>query len=166
MRIALALISALTLLGSESLQAQETLGDPAARERERRESIPDTPVLTESDLGSVGADPLALPDESSVAPTSSPKTAASSPSVGTAASGEKKKEKTEEEIRAEREQEWRDRLTAAQAELSRRQAALERMESWRFAFMNPELESANAAVKTAQDAVDALEDERRQNGYR
>jgi hypothetical protein len=165
MRIAIVLITAVSLLGAHAAHAaEESLGAAAARERERRKGK--TPrVITESDLGRAGGGTLSTPDETTTAPTSSD---AAAPAAGGAKAGDKKeKEKTEDEIRAEGAAEWRKRMDAANAEVAQWQAEVSRLESSTAAYLRADdLASARRSLAAGQDKVTALEDERRHAGYR
>jgi hypothetical protein len=169
MRIAIVLISVVSLLGTQyAATAEESLGAAAARERERRKGKAPK-VITESDLSRAGGSTLATPDEATTIPTSSDSSAPAAGAAGGAKAGEKKeeKEKTDEELREEAMVDWRKRMDQANAEVSAAQAEVTRLESSTAAYLRgDQLTQARQALTAAQAKVSALEDERRQKGYR
>jgi ribosome assembly protein YihI (activator of Der GTPase) len=120
MRRSLTLALVLVTLAPVFASAQ-TMAELAARERERKKNQKPTKVITEDDLrrGSAGRGTVNT-GANEPAVVASP---ASAPTAGAAPGTEKPK--TEEELRAEAEKAWRDKLTKAQAEVQRVSQALE-----------------------------------------
>jgi poly-gamma-glutamate capsule biosynthesis protein CapA/YwtB (metallophosphatase superfamily) len=119
----LALVAVLAL---PSFAAAQSMAELAAREREKRKTQkPTTKVLTEEDLrrGSAGRGTVntGMPEPATAA-TAAP--GAGTATAAAAAPGTQKP-KTEEELRAEQEQAWRERLKKAQAEVQRVSQALD-----------------------------------------
>jgi hypothetical protein len=163
------------LVGLPSFAAAQSLAEAAAKEREKRKGQKAGKVITEDELRRAGHGPgnanvsMSAPD-----PAASPATgqaAAGAPQAGTA------KPKTDDEIRAEQEQAWRDKLKKAQEEVQRLTqltAALQNnlnditgnvYGSQRTSLLN-QLEQAKAQLATAQGQVTALEDEGRRSRFR
>jgi len=109
--------------------------------------------------------------------------AKTSEDAGKAAGGEKsagaaneKKEKTESELRTEREQEWRKRRDEAAQEVQRLQAEVDRLQTYANDVSAPigpgraelldRLEKTRQQLDGARAKLDALEDERRRAGFR
>src|SRR6185436_773577 len=101
----------------------QSMAELAAREREKRKTQkPSGKVITDEDLkrGSAGQGTvntgMAEPAAAATAPATGTTTAAATPG---------QKPKTEDELRAEQEQAWRERLKKAQAEVQRVTQALD-----------------------------------------
>ncbi len=164
------------LVGLPSVCAAQSLAEAAAREREKRKGQKAGKVITEDELrraghGSGNANvSMSAPD-----PAASP--AASSQGATGAAQGGADKPKTDEELRADQEKAWREKLKKAQEEVQRLtqltaalQTSLNDMTgnvygSQRTNVMN-QLEQAKAQLLTAQGQVTALEDEGRRSRFR
>jgi hypothetical protein len=146
----------------------ESLAEIAARERARRKG---------STEGVIGDDALrnaarrrAATGEAGQGQEGAASTTSST--QGQAASAGK----SEEDLRAERAKEWRERNTKATEEVSRLedeiakiQAALGDMRAYQYGPNRAEqvrrLEEAQAALKAAQERVEELEEERRREGF-
>ena len=118
----LALVAVLAL---PSFAAAQSIAELAAREREKRKTQkPAGKVITDEDLrrGSAGRGTVntGMP-ETAPAATAAP----GAPTTTPAAAPGAQKPKTEEELRAEQEQAWRERLKKAQAEVQRVTQALD-----------------------------------------
>ena len=128
------LVSAVGLVGALLLASGDTsaqsLGEIAAREKERRKNQKPVKVYTGDELrragGTVSAP--ATPDASDPTPSAADPEAKEEGQTGKAA--ETEKVKTEEEVRAEREQAWRKKLEAARAEASRLSAEIEMLQTY------------------------------------
>jgi DNA repair exonuclease SbcCD ATPase subunit len=155
--------------------------EKARKEKEAREGKAKAParVITEYELrgGGGSAGTLSQPasdatsDATASAPTSGGATAAGQP----AKTGEP--EKSEDELRAERQQDWRQRLQEAQADVARLRARVDQVQSGlndmtvpiygaNRASMANQLEEAKTALTAAEQKVAALEEEGRRNRYR
>ena len=154
-------------------QAQ-TLGELAAREKERRKGLT-ARLYTDEDLrhasqqqesytSTAAADaPTALPAVAGGVPAVVPKEAASA--------------KSEDELRAEREQAWRERLQKARDDVTRLSGDVERLQlglndvsqnlygAGRRAQID-RLESAKGQLVAAQQSVGDLEEEGRRSSFR
>jgi hypothetical protein len=164
------LIAAVLLLAPSFLFAQ-SLGEVAAREKARREKVAkgkSTPVITESDLGSRTGGTVSHPEATDTdAATATP--TAKEPAKGA------KKEKTEDEIRAEGVQQWRDKLQKARTEEARLQSRISELQAVlgvpapnygsRSSAVS-QLEQARRDLATTQAQIASLEDEGRRAGYR
>src|SRR2546428_10886314 len=111
---ALLTVSAVAL--AAAIAWPQSLAEVAAREKERQEKVKKKTggaahVITEDDLRGRGAGTYSQPGAGSTAPPSA------SPSPG--ASPGAQKPKTDDEIRAEQEKAWRDRLEHFQGEVTR-----------------------------------------------
>ena len=120
----LALVAVLAL---PTFAGAQSMAELAAREREKRKTQkPSGKVITDEDLrrGSTGTGRGTVntaPGESAPATAASPAAGGAQPAAAAGA----QKPKTEEELRAEQEQAWRERLKKAQAEVQRVTLALE-----------------------------------------
>jgi hypothetical protein len=169
--LTLALVALTALPG---LVAAQSLAELAAREREKKKGQkPTAKVITDDDLrrGTAGRGTVnSGANEPAAAPT-----ATASP-VAPAAPGTEKP-KTEEELRAEQEQAWRDKLKKGQAEVQRVAQALEvvnrhlgdmsgNLYSAQRNALLAEAEKLKAEQQTAQQLVAALEEEGRRSRFR
>jgi DNA repair exonuclease SbcCD ATPase subunit len=171
------LIAVVTLavgMASASAPAQ-SLGDVAAREKARKEKAArdgkrPTRVITEYELRSGGgAGTLSQPAAEAAAASTTG--AGGQPAKAGAA------EKTEDELRAERLQDWRQRLQEAQADVARLRARVDQVQSSMNDMSGPiygpnrgvmanQLEQAKTALTAAEQKVAAVEEEGRRNRYR
>jgi molecular chaperone GrpE (heat shock protein) len=158
----------------------QSVGEVAAKERERRAKLhqgkPASKVITEEDLRSGGrprggtiSNPAATEE-----PAADPK-AAPAPSAPGAAPAPK--EKSEDELRAQRQQEWRDRMQRAQADVQTLSQRAEQLQvrvndatgnvysATRTNLLN-ELETTKTLLAAARQGLSSLEDEGRRSGYR
>ena len=170
MRIA-AIAVTLALIGPSYVWA-ESLGEVAAREREKKKGKPAGKVITEQDLGKrhgKGGN-YNNPDEATALPpdTTEPATG-ETPASAAAVDPNKPKEKTTDELRAEAQTEWRKKRDAKNAEITQIQSQISQLESART-YADPTAQARLQKLKddltTAQAALSGLEDERRRNGYR
>jgi hypothetical protein len=118
----LALVAVLAL---PTFAGAQSMAELAAREREKRKTQkPSGKVITDEDLrrGSTGRGTVnTAPGESAPATAASPAAGGAQPAAPAGA----QKPKTEEELRAEQEQAWREKLKKAQAEVQRVTLALD-----------------------------------------
>ncbi len=166
------LAAAFVLLAIPS--SAQSLAELAAREKERRSKAKNAgKVYTESDLGKGGASAPAT--ETSTTPPD-PKAAAAadaSKPPGDAA----KKEKTDDELKAEREKAWRDKLAQLNAEIARLQGRADDLQralndlsqnlygSTR-ASQASELEQVQQKLAASRKSAEELQEEGRRNSYR
>jgi hypothetical protein len=159
-----------------SFAAAQSLAEAAAKEREKRKAQKAGKVITEDDLRRAGTGSgnanvsMAAPD-AVASPAASP--AAGQP--GAAQPGTKPK--TDDEIRAEQQQAWRDKLKKAQDEVQRLTQLTESLQSGlndltgnvygsaRTNMIN-QLEAAKGELKAAQGQVAAIEEEGRRSRFR
>ena len=161
--------------------AAQSLGDVAAREKAKKEKAaregktrPPAKVITDEELrGRMGAGTLSQPAVEDNVAISTPASATPARPGQPAAAPEK----TEDELRAERVAEWRQKLQIARADVAtlraRRdqiQAALSDMSGPIYgpnrASMANQLEQTKTQLTTTEQTVASLEEEGRRNGYR
>jgi hypothetical protein len=153
----------------------QSLAEIAAREKERQEKERKkaggpSKVIKEEDLRGRGAGTYSQPG------TAASPTAAASP--GAVAAGEKgEKPKTEDELQAERESDWRDRQQKAQEEVTRLSGEVDRLQTalndvsqnlygaTRTGLLN-RLDQAQKDLATAKQKVADLQEEGRRSRYR
>jgi hypothetical protein len=182
MRNVIACVAVLTLCGAGFVQAQ-SLGEAAAREKERREKQKGEPkVMTEAELSRARGRGLSVTDEPGDSATSDGTTIDGSASTTTeggeakapkspaAAGAAVPPPKTDDELRAEAETQWRERVDKANAEVSRLQGIVERLEGNQGLYTNQGLKDQHAdavqKLEAARATLESLEDERRRAGYR
>jgi hypothetical protein len=148
----------------------QSLGEVAAREKERRKGKPDH-VITEDDLHK-GRSRAADDGDTSAAADTSAKPEATA--KGDAATG--KKEKSEEEVRAEKQKAWQDRRSKADDDVQRLTKEIDDLQrtagnrrTYQFdpnrAQALDRLELAKKELQAAQQRLEDLEDERRREGF-
>lgn len=168
---------------SVALASAQSLGELAAKEQQRQEKERQkrggaSKVFTENDLRGSGRGTFSNAGATSPAPAPSPE---ASPAGGAAKDGktaaEPAKEKSPEEIRAEQENDWRQRTQQARDEVTRLTAELDRLQvslndlsgpaygSGRTALLNL-FETTKTALAAARQQVTGLEEEGRRNSYR
>jgi hypothetical protein len=169
------------LLVSAALASPQSLGELAAKEQERREKERQkrggaSKVLTENDLGAAGRGTFSNPGATGAAPSPEASPAADAGASGQPAAAPAK-EKTADEIRAEQETGWRQRIQQARDEVTRLAAQLDRLQqglndisgplygSGRTTLMN-QFETTKADLAAARQKVADLEEEGRRNAYR
>jgi hypothetical protein len=162
--------------------AAQSLGEVAAREKAKKEKAaregrarPPAKVITEDELrGRMGAGTLSQPAAEDNVPTATPAPATPAAIPGQPAAAP---EKTEDELRAERVAEWRQKLQTARADVAtlraRRdqiQAALSDMSGPIYgpnrASIASQLEQTRTQLAATEQTVANLEEEGRRNGYR
>lgn len=165
------------LLATTALVSAQSLGELAAKEQARREKERQkhggaSKVITEADLHGAGRGTYSNAGATSPAPEASPAEAAATEAKPAAA-----KEKTPEEIRAEQENDWRQRIQKARDEVTRLAAQLDRLQqslndlsgpvygSGRTALLN-QFETTKTDLAAARQKVGDLEEEGRRNSYR
>ena len=176
-----ALTALLAVAVAAAPAAAQSLGEAAAREKVRRDKEGKRPalkVITEDELrgrrtaGTVSAP--AADDTGSASTSSATPAATATPAPGGAAAAEP--QKTEEELRAEKVAEWRQKLHDAQANVANLRAKQDEIQGAlndtrtiygpnRAALVN-QLEKAKAAMAEAEQTVANLEEEGRRNRYR
>ena len=152
----------------------QSLAEVAAREKERQGKVKKKTggaahVITEDDLRGRGAGTYSQPGAGTAA------TPSSSPSPGASPGAEKAK--TEDEIRAEQEKAWRDRLEHFQAEVTRLTGVVDSLQrdlgdmtgplygGSRTSLLN-NLDKAQKSLAEARLQVEAIQEEGRRNRYR
>jgi hypothetical protein len=164
MRVAVIAVT-LAVIGSSLVQA-ESLGEVAAREREKKKNKAGSGrVLTESDLAKRGTRGNYNNPDEATAPPSDATTAV--------APGEKPKdapkEKTADEVRAEAQDAWKKRYEAKNKEIADLQAKIAEMETrpiYMDAGAQANLQKLKDQLTAAQQALSQMDDERRRNGFR
>jgi hypothetical protein len=160
------------------VSSAQNLADAAAKEKERRKGHSGR-VYTEEDLrragGARGREAAsAEPAVATADATAATKEAA--PKDGAAAEGTAKP-KTDDELKAERETAWRQRLAKANADVARLSAEADTLQQGANdlsqnlygasrAGQLAKLEETRKQLAAAKDSVGALEDEGRRSGFR
>ena len=168
------------VLASAPAPAQ-SLGEAAAREKARRDKEArdgkakrPARLITDYELrggGSAGTVSQPAADDAAAA--------ANAPATGAAGQAAKPAgtEKTEDELRAERLADWRQRLQEAQADVARLRARVDQVQTSLNDMSGPiygpnrgvmasQLEQAKTSLVAAEQKVAALEEEGRRNRYR
>jgi hypothetical protein len=163
-----ALLAAALLAFPLAVSAQ-SLGEAAEKAKKERKGK--TKVITETDLRRAGSEP----------PVTSAETEASdskeTPKEGTAAAAPAKPEKTEDDLRAEAEAKWRERVKKADADVARLrdeasqlQTALNDMSQNVYGATRTglisRLDGVNKELAAAQQSVSDLQEEGRRARYR
>lgn len=154
----------------------QSLGEAAAREKERRDKEgkkPPAKVYTDNDLGGRARAGTVSQPGAAAGSTSS---AEASPAPSAPGQGGKL-EKTEAELQAERETVWRKKREAVQDEINRLTEAVDKLQSLandmtgtlygpgRAALLN-QLETGKKSLAQAQQMLADLDEEGRRAGYR
>ena len=165
-----ALVAAAFLVLPLAVSAQ-SLGEAAERAKKERKGTK-AKVITENDLRSAGSE---VPVSS--AETIAPADAKETPKEGTAAAAPATVEKTEEELRAEAETKWRERLQKANEDVTRLREEQSQVQralndvsqnlygATRTGLLN-RLEAVNKDLAAAQQSVTDIEEEGRRSRYR
>jgi len=153
-----------------ALVAAQSLGDAAAKEKEKKKDTKPVKVYTEDDLkragnGSSGA--YSAPDGPAASTDPSPKPDAAKTGGAPV--------KTDDEIKAEKQTAWKQKLDKAQADAAAVQKTIDDIQaslSANTSYYDPsraraaaDLDAAKAKLVTAQQSVSDLEDEGRRNGF-
>ena len=171
---AVAVVGALAWMPSPArADAPPSLGEIAAREKERQEKVKRKTggaahVITEDDLRGRGAGTYSQPAADSANPDASP-----SPGASPGAA----KPKTDDELRAEQEKAWRERLQQAQEDVTRLQTGVDNLQRElgdpSMGVYGPgrarsisRLEEAQKQLAAAKQKVDDLQEEGRRSRFR
>lgn len=168
-----AVSAAAFLLVAVGVQAQ-SLTDAAAKEKARRRSVSKpAKVVTDEELRQGGG------TVSSSGTENAPATGEAKTAEGQAGKegGPAKKEKTEDELKAEAQAQWRKRMDAANAELAQAQTLATQIQAElndtsggvytpRRAGLQTQLDDARKKQTEAEQKVAALSEEGRRNGWR
>lgn len=168
------------LLALPALATPQSLGEVAEKEKERREKQrkgKPVKVLTEEDLygRKLGG---TLSNAGATGATTTTPSPAASPQAGaqSAAQAGKPKEKSEEEVRGEQQQQWNERLQKAREDVTRLTDRANRLQAelndltgnlygaTRTRMLN-DLEQTRQQLAAAQQALADLEDEGRRNRF-
>jgi len=147
--------------------AGQSLAEAAAKEKERRKAVKGK-TYTEADLGRTGGGNYNGPQ--SVTPAASG--AAPAPAAAGAA-----KEKSPDEVRAEQENAWRQRVQQAQSEITKAQGQIDTLQRGLNDMSGnlygasrtqqlTALEQAQKQLATSRQQLADLEEEGRRNGWR
>jgi len=168
-----AVSTAALLLVAVGVQAQ-SLSDAAAKEKERRKSVSKpAKVVTDEELRQGGGTVSSSGAEA-------PATGEAKPADGQAGkegAAPAKKEKTEDELKAEAQAQWRKKLDAANAEVAQAQTLATQIQAElndtsggvytpRRAGLQTQLDEARKRQADAEQKVTALSEEGRRNGWR
>ncbi len=166
------LLAAACLLSAMPSSAQ-SMAELAAREKERRSKAKNAgKAYTESDLGKGGTSAPAT-----AAPAAADSKAVAAADAAKPAGDAAQKEKTDDELKAEREKAWRDKLTQANAEITRLQSRADDLQralndlsqnlygSTR-ARQASELEQVQKTLAASRKSLEDLQEEGRRSGYR
>lgn len=158
------------------LAAAQSLAEIAAREREKRKGQkPTGKVITEDDLRRGGQGRGTVNTEPTATASPAPGQAAQAGAAGAAGAAEKPK--TDDEVRAEQEKAWRDKLKKAQDDLQRVNQAIAALQknldniagnlySTQRTTLLSEMEKLKAEQLTTQQQVAAVEEEGRRSRFR
>ncbi len=149
---------------------QSSLADAAAKEKERRKTVKGAKSFTEDDLRKAGA---GAESTTEVATTSTEATGAKEGEATKPA----KKEKSEDELKAEQSAAWRKKVEVAQNNVQVYQDQVNKLQldlndasggfySARRTTIMSTLEDTKKKLADAQQTLSDLEDEGRRNGYR
>ena len=186
MRVLQAAVALAVLAGLAEVGSAQSLGELAAKEKEKRQGKPAPKVITEGDLSKAGKRGTVsmtgeTPADGGEAPAegTTPEAGASggaAPGAGSAEKGPAKKEKTEDELRSERRTEWQKaydlakervrvhtlNVTAIQKDLNDITGGVYTERRNQVVAM---LNTEKAALATAQADFDRLDEEGRRNGW-
>lgn len=202
MRILPAAAALAVVLGFAGIASAQSLGELAAKEKEKRQGKPAPKVITENELGRAGkkgtlsmagdtssgeeaapaADVVAEGEPAEGASEGAPAEGAtegqqtSEPAAPAAGKAPAKKEKTEEEIQAERRAEWRKKLDLAREKVTVHQTNVDNLQrdlndptagtyTDRRVQAEKLFQSEKASLAAAQAEVERLDDEGRRNGW-
>jgi len=169
---------ALVLALPAGLYAQ-SLGEVAAKERERREKLRQgkhaPKVITEEDLRAAGRPRGTVSNPGATNEPAADPNAPAAPGAAPASPAPAGKEKSEEEMLAQRQAQWRERMKRAQEDVQGLNQRAEQLQlrlndtgnvyaASRTNLMN-ELETTKALLATARQALASLEDEGRRSGF-
>lgn len=171
LHVAAALATLAFFLAPPNVSAQGGLAEAAAREKERRKGVKGAKSFTEDDLRRAGAG-VATTTE-----TELPATEEGGSKEGAATKAEKKEEKSEDELKAERSAAWRKKVEATQQNVRMYEDQVSKIQldlndtssgfySARRNTLVSLLEETKKKLAEAQQALSDLEDEGRRNGFR
>ena len=177
-RIALFIATNLAvLLLLPAYSSAQSLGEVAAKEREKRKNAKPAKVYTERDLRGAGAGaPVNVGSEVATGGDAATQAAGGTTAAAGGAPGAKK-EKTEDEIREDQQKAWRESLAKAQGEVTRLTNELAPLEAVagdvrsaayganREMLMN-RINDLKAKIAAAQQQVETLTEQGRRQGYR
>jgi DNA repair exonuclease SbcCD ATPase subunit len=179
--IAVLLTLAVALASAPAPAPAQSLGEVAAREKARKDKEAregkakrPTRLITDYELrgGSAGGTVSQPAADEAAAAANAPATGATGQAAKAAGA-----EKTEDELRAERLADWRQRLQEAQADVARLRARVDQVQTSLNDMSGPiygpnrgvmasQLEQAKTSLTAAEQKVAALEEEGRRNRYR
>lgn len=159
-----------------SLCAAQSLAEAAAKEKARRKALTPGKTYTEEDLRRAGG-PAAAASSTATSDAAAPAAEATgAPKEGaTPASGPKAK--TDDELRADREKDWRDRLAKTNDEITQLNATIASLETalgdlsqnlygaTRTSQLT-QLDESKAKLAAAQKSLADLQEEGRRNSYK
>jgi len=186
MRVQHALAVSVILAGLAGAASAQSLGELAAKEKQKRQGKPAPKVLTEDDLARAGTrGTLSVTGE---APGEAPAEGAAAEATDASAEGAQpaagpeggkpgaKKEKTEDEIQAERRAAWQKKLDFAKQKVSIHQTNVDALQrdlndfsggiyTERRTQVLTKFDDEKAKLAAAQAELTALDDEGRRNGW-
>jgi hypothetical protein len=182
-----------TVIGLGGPGFAQSLGELAAKEKQKRQGKPAPKVITEADLGRAGRGTLSVTGETPAegaeagavdtasavegTATEGPEAAApGSPAAPGAAKPNAKPEKTEDELAAERRAAWQKKLDLARQKVSVHQGNVDNIQrdlndvtggvfTERRTQVLKMLDDEKAKLAAAQAELQALDDEGRRNGW-
>ncbi len=175
MRILAALVTSAAILAPAGLLAQSPLAEAAEKEKERRKTAAAAKSFTDEDLRHAGQKgTYSEPASDATGTNASPDQASKDKAPN--APGTKPKEKTEDEIRADKSKDWHKRLDKARADvesLTKAVAEMEALVADPYASNSPararliaEKEQKQKELAAANQSRATIEDEGRRNGFR
>lgn len=165
----IAAFTALAIAAVPTLAPSQSLGEVAAKEKEKKKNKPKGTVYSEDDVKRAGT------KSGTFSTPQGPADSADAPKTdATATADGKKGEKSEEDAKQERATAWRKRLDKAHEEVSRLQKAVDDISAslgQSTSYYTPsrakamsDLDDAKAKLAQATQAVAELEDEGRRQG--
>lgn len=170
MKRSLSLLAVLAVL--TPVAGGQSLGEAAAKERERRKNTPPAKVYTDSDVRTVAP---SAPADDGAATTSGAKP--STEGQASAEGAKKADEKSPDELRAEEAKAWREQVGQINDQIARLEADIKRLEAETddtrgYAYSNrrtvalENLEKARAERSAARQKLDDLLESGRRKGLR
>jgi hypothetical protein len=159
-----------------SLCVAQNLAEAAAKEKARRKALTPGKTYTVDDLRRAGG-PAATSSSAAATDAAAPAGDAASAPKASDAPPSGPKAKTDDELRAEREKDWRDRVAKTNDEISRLNAAISFLEgavgdlsqnlygATRTAQLN-QLDENRSKLAAAQKTLADLQEEGRRNSYK
>jgi hypothetical protein len=156
-------------VAAAAVAAPQSLGEVAAREKARRDKDkrPTAKVITEDELrGRRGSGTVSQPAAEQVATAAAePQAGAATPAAGTTGAPAAAPQKTEDELRAERQAEWRQKVQEAQSTVTNLRARQEQIQA-ELNDVRMIYGPNRSSLVQAEQGLTNIQEEGRRNGYR